>query len=172
VLVHKFMGIIHTKRYGWDYMRKLYCLVIVVLMLNLPNSVVSANIEIPQRLNTADVVSIRISKGLHGAYTKTYKAKRFWEKHKITNVANWINNATENNVKNDIVVHGYPDLLRIDVKNGENIYISYAHKCDVRKNADSTEYICKPIDGYLRYSQGEETKLLQSKQLFDWLQSL
>ncbi|MDF2653270.1 MAG: hypothetical protein K0Q73_9075 [Paenibacillus sp.] len=68
--------------------------------------------------------------------------------------------------------YGYPDLLQIDVKNGENIYISYAHKCDVRKNADSTEYICKPIDGYLRYSQGEETKLLQSKQLFDWLQSL
>jgi hypothetical protein len=75
-------------------------------------------------------------------------------------------------VRTIMLLHGYPDLLRIDVKNGENIYISYAHKYDVKKNADSTENTCKPIDGYLRYSQGEEKKLLQSKHLFDWLQSL
>lgn len=153
-------------------MRKLYCLVIVVLMFNLPNSVVSANIEIPQRLNTADVVSIQISKGLHGAYIKMFKAKRFGEKNKITNVVNWINNAIENNVKNDIVVHGYPDLLRIDLKSGENIYISYAQKCEVRNNVDSTEYTCKPIDDYITYTQGKETKTLYSKQLFDWMKSL
>jgi hypothetical protein len=71
------MGIIHTKRYGWDYMRKLYCLVIVVLMLNLPNSVVSANIEIPQRLITADVVSIQNSKGLHVHTQKLIRLRGF-----------------------------------------------------------------------------------------------
>ncbi|MDQ0888856.1 hypothetical protein QFZ81_003944 [Paenibacillus sp. V4I9] len=151
---------------------KLHCLVIVVLMFNLPNSVISANIESPQRLNTADVVSIQISKGLHGKYTKTYKAKRFWEKNKITNVVNWINIATENNIENDTVVYGYPDFLRIDFKNGENIYISYAQKCEVRRNVDSTEYTCKRIDDYITYKQGEETKTLYSKQLFDWMKSI
>jgi hypothetical protein len=61
------MGIIHTKRYGWDYER-IILLSDCCFDVDFANSVVSANIESPQRLNTADVVSIQISKGLHGAY--------------------------------------------------------------------------------------------------------
>jgi hypothetical protein len=37
--------------------------------------------------------------------------KRFWEKNKITNVINWINNATEKNGENDNVVTWLSGLI-------------------------------------------------------------